>query len=119
MTTPRTAMERLAARPARLGMAGIVLVLGLLFWARLIVVSDMPRTAIADEDPGATSPITSTSSDSEPRDSESVTDSEQDETPASPHYPDGDEPDITQSAHPADFPSEAQKSRPHVTEDRD
>ncbi len=119
MTTPRTTMERLAARPARLGMAGAVLVLGLLFWARLIVVSDMPRTAIADEDPSATPPIMAPSSDPEPRESESATDSEQDETPASPRHSGGDEPEDPQSAHPADFPSEAQKSRPHVTEDRD
>ncbi|MHC5114099.1 MAG: hypothetical protein ACYTGP_06695 [Planctomycetota bacterium] len=119
MTTPRTSTERLAARPARWGIAG-VLVLGLLFWARLIVVSDMPRTAIADEDAhDATAPITAASNGAESDEVESATDTEQGETPAPSGHSDVHEPFATQSAHPADFPSEAQKSRPHRTEDHD
>jgi len=119
MTIPRTTMERLAARPARWGMAS-ALVLGLLFWARLIVVSDMPRMAIADEDThGANPPITASSSSDDDDDGLSETDSEQDETPAPSTDSDVRDASVTQSAHPADFPSEAQKSRAYSTEDRD
>ena len=44
-TETRGAVRRVRWRQ---GVLGACLVLGLLFWARLIVVTDMPRTAIAD-----------------------------------------------------------------------
>jgi hypothetical protein len=42
-------LERRKVGPRRYGITTAALMLGLLFWARLIVVTDMPRTAIATE----------------------------------------------------------------------
>jgi hypothetical protein len=47
----------------RFGMLCACVIAGLLLWARLIVVSNMPRTAVADENPGANS-VTAKSVDS-------------------------------------------------------
>ncbi|MHC5022331.1 MAG: hypothetical protein ACYTGG_00270 [Planctomycetota bacterium] len=51
---------RITADRRKFGMFSAVLVVGLLLWARIIVISNTPRTAIArDETPGRTSnPIT-------------------------------------------------------------
>jgi hypothetical protein len=40
-------------RTARLAVAAVALALGLLLWARVIVIARMPRHAVADEEPAA------------------------------------------------------------------
>ena len=50
---------QLTADRKRFGALSVLLVLGLLLWARIIVISNMPRTAVADPDrPGSSATAT-------------------------------------------------------------
>ena len=51
MSGTRSFWPRFRADRKKLGMSCACLALALLFWARLIVIADMPRTAIADPSP--------------------------------------------------------------------
>ena len=48
MSGTRNFLHQLRADHKKLGMICACLALAMLFWARLIVIADMPRTAIAD-----------------------------------------------------------------------
>jgi hypothetical protein len=66
--------NQLRANRKKLGMICACFALAMLFWARLIVIADMPRTAIAEpptvEDPGARGPAQRETSDN---DSDTIT----------------------------------------------
>ena len=61
--TFRRRMFQLVSTRVRVSVVVSALVLGLLFWARLIVIADMPRTAIADEDAPASAQAADSDSD--------------------------------------------------------
>jgi hypothetical protein len=69
MSDPRRFPSRLRSNRKKLGMICGCFALAMLFWARLIVIADMPRTAIAEprsvEGPAARGPSERESSDNE------------------------------------------------------
>ncbi|NNF43372.1 MAG: hypothetical protein HKO59_06090 [Phycisphaerales bacterium] len=87
--------------------AGAVAALGLLLWARLIVLSDMPRTAIAEEE----SPM--------PASDKSAVEQPETPTPAIPSASERDDRETRfgNSIIKEEFGSEADKSPSQVTED--
>jgi hypothetical protein len=109
--TVRNETTKRGAGRGRTALVGSALAVGLLLWARLIVITDMPRTAIADDElPGAMIK----SSDKDPaapraalpdvapnRDPFAVSDA---------HFPD--------DSRISDFAAEPEKSAAQVTEDR-
>ena len=62
-TLTRRCWAWLTASKPRFSFACALLVVGLLLWARLILVSNMPRTAVADDEETATAPERESSSD--------------------------------------------------------
>ena len=48
MSPARKAWQHLRADRRKFGMVCACFLLGMLFWARLIIITDMPRTAIAE-----------------------------------------------------------------------